>query len=316
MHSNALDKPSNLKKSTKVFTDCAATPQEGDNTIQLVNRRGFLSRLSLFPNQPKDKTKEVSVSGATNPVKKHVKNHQFNILRKLQNVSKNISLKSKTKQKRRQPDGDNLSVSQTSLLDIDLSDEETGNLSTNANNTIARILPIQPPSNVLHNQTYTNIGLKEAIEMKSESTVLKIFDTSSTGRGATNIKPMQCVPHNTSEVAITKVSVASLLCHPDTQQTSSHGTVREIITTTSSHQTRRKVKTNPINNTHDETIDRAHLKPIICDDNFKSEVNLNDLQDHREELGDLSDTESIEPDCKSNIQVDLKVWALQVYLWF
>lgn len=290
MHSNVFVQKL-IPGKTIVLTEYEAAIASSEDitpTHFAKKRRNFLNNL-FHKKSPKTATEPPPT---TSKPSKKPSSLKFNIMQRIRNASAKKSTKATNK--RHTPEGANLSVSETSLLDIDGPGGDEHTLDTDNNEpstshaTSSAIQP-QPPRKALQNEIQPNASEEEAIEhQKSESTptmLHKTFDTSLSSTGirrqttaANNVdaiaepppppSSVKSTPHSTSEVSITKVSVvpAVLLCDlkaPQSQQasaTTNKGAQQTVITTTSHshlHQTRkRQVKTKSLpTKTHREESD-------------------------------------------------------------
>lgn len=302
-------------------------------------RRNFLSGW-FNKNSPKT-TSDISTTSKS--VKKPF-SHKFNIMQRIRNASAKKS--SKLTNKRHTPEGANLSVSETSLLDIEpSSDEQADTLKTDNNDeppTANQTSSIQPqPRKVLQNEIQSNNAKEEeAIEEKSENLLLKTFDTTYTTssslssstdaiRRQLNVdaycagQPMKSTPpprppHSTSEVSITKVSVAPVICdmHQAQPQGNNQGALQTVITTTSHLQQtrRRQVKTKSLpTNSSEEYVNRCakdHNDSVVLNSDKKDE---DPHHHHRssvyksEEFSSKKDNQQ-ESEKKIHFQLDPKVF--------
>lgn len=239
---------------------------------------------------------------------------------------RNASAKKSTKHnKRHTPEGANLSVSETSLLDIEPSvDHNTNTLKTDNNEpSTSHSSTIQPQTRIALRNEIQPAREEEAVEGKSESiALLKTFDTTSPIVDAEpppmkSTPPPPQQPHSTSEVSITKVSVApvvgDLKAHRQTNKGNTKGALQTVITTTSHlHQTRqRHVKTKPcpLNVPDESNVNRLaneHVSVLVQGISGKDEDHSSRSSVCPSEA--ISSTKSQESAKKIHFQLDPKVY--------
>lgn len=259
MHSNVLVKRVISGKTLDLTEYEAAIVSSEDVTPThfVKKRRNFLNGLFQKKSQQVETGRLVS-----KPIKKPF-SLKFNIMQRIRNASAKKSIK--LANKRHTPEGAILSVSETSLLDVEPSDDHTDTLKIDNNEPSTSNLSsaIQPQQRIVLQNEIQPAKEEEAIEVKSESSLSKTLDTSPTdgNRRQTNVdalanQSVKITPHSTSEVSITKVSVAPVLCDLK-GQSEGKGALQTVITTTSHlHQTRqRQVKTKSLpSNAPDECV--------------------------------------------------------------
>lgn len=259
---------------------------------------------------------------------------KLNIMQRIRNVSAKKS--SKLSHKRHTPEGANLSVSETSLLDIEPNDtndnantlKTDNNQQSTSDSTTTTATCIQPQSRIaLRNEIQPTIDKEEeAILVKSDSALLKTFDTfwssspptGSQSQSNADEQHMKDTPHSsTSEVSITTVSVAPVLCDPKIKpQSDSKGALQTVITTTShlQHTRQRQVKTEPLPTiiAYDKRdVNRFandHNKSVVKDGDNKDVDRGSSISNTSDELVGTNSKDSAKRLSRIHFQLDPKVF--------
>lgn len=317
MHSNVFVQKVISGKSLALteYESAIASSEDVTPTHFAKKKRNFLN--GLFNKKSSKSATDVATS--SKPIKKAF-SLKFNIMQRIRNASAKKS--SKVAHKRHTPEGANLSVSETSLLDIEPSDEHTSDAAVKPDNiepSTSNSSTTQPQTRIVLQNEIQPAKEEEAIDEKSESTQLKTFDTpsSTTIRRQSNVDDavlshMKSTPqpHSTSEVSITKVSVAPAVLCDLKAQTQGKGALQTVITTTSHlHQTRqRQVKTKPIppNVSTDECFNRySNDHGLVVQGSDKTDK---DRRSSVYKSDNITSTEGQKKEQQTQYQLDPKVY--------